>query len=556
MTAKGRYDVLQSDRQQFLDKAWEASQLTLPYLIRRDDEYTKGAKVLKTPWQSVGAKGVVTLASKLMLALLPPQTTFFKLQVDESGIPEGLFEKNPGIKTEMDTSFAKIERTIMESIAASDDRVVVHQALKHLVVAGNALIYMNKDQLKLYPLNRYVVDRDGSGNVIEIVTRETVSKKLVEKFLPENKPNHPAGEYETNPGECDVYTHVKRENNRVVWHQEIYGKVIPSSYGKAPLDKNPWLPLRFNYVDGEAYGRGRCEEFLGDLKSLESLSQALVEGSAAAAKVVFVVSPSSTTKPATLAAAGNGAIVQGRPDDIGVVQVGKTADFRTAFEQSQVFVKRLSEAFLVMNVRDSERTTAEEVRMTQQELESQLGGLFSLLTVEFLVPYLNRKLAQLQKSKAIPKLPSDLVKPTIVAGVNALGRGADREALTEFLQTISQTMGPEALQKYISPEEVIKRLAGSMGIDQLGLVKGMEQVKGEQQEQMAMQSQMDQDLALTKQASQFAQLPNDRSQTSQTPEAPQAAGTSPTPGAGGAPPTEGAPSPGQGPGPQIPSIPG
>ena len=539
MAAKDRYDVLQSDRQQFLDKAWEASQLTLPYLIRRDDDYTKGTKVLKTPWQSVGAKGVVTLASKLMLALLPPQTTFFKLQVDETGIPNQLFEQNPGIKTEMDTSFAKIERTIMESIAASDDRVVVHQALKHLVVAGNALIYMNKGQLKLYPLNRYVVDRDGNGNVVEIVTRETVSKKLVEKILPEYKPNHPAGNYETNPGECDIYTHVKRDNNRVVWHQEVYGKVIPSSYGKAPLDKNPWLPLRFNYVDGEAYGRGRCEEFLGDLKSLESLSQALVEGSAAAAKVVFVVSPSSTTKPSVLAAAGNGAIVQGRPDDIGVVQVGKTADFRTAFEQSQVFVKRLSEAFLVMNVRDSERTTAEEVRMTQQELESQLGGLFSLLTVEFLVPYLNRKLDVLQKAKAIPKLPTDLVKPTIVAGVNALGRGADREALTEFLQTISQTMGPEALQTYINPEEVIKRLAGSMGIDQLGLVKGMDQVEGEKQQQMQQQAAMDQQLALTKQASQFAQLPNDGNQTNQTNQAAAQVPAQPSP-EGAAPPAPGA----------------
>jgi hypothetical protein len=514
MKAKQRYDVLQSDRQQFLDKAWEASQLTLPYLIRRDDEYTKGNKVLKTPWQSVGAKGVVTLASKLMLALLPPQTTFFKLQIDESGIPPGLFEKNPSVKTEMDTSFAKIERTIMESIAASDDRVVVHQALKHLVVAGNALIFMNKNQLKLYPLNRYVVERDGNGNVVEIITKETVSKKLVEKFLPDYEPNHVANEYDTNPGECDIYTHVKRDNNRVTWYQEVYGKVIPSSYGKSPLDKNPWLPLRFNYVDGEAYGRGRVEEFMGDLKSLESLSQALVEGSAAAAKVVFVVSPSSTTKPATLAAAGNGAIVQGRPDDIGVVQVGKTADFRTAFEQSQVFQKRLSEAFLVMNVRDSERTTAEEVRMTQQELESQLGGLFSLLTVEFLVPYLSRKLDQLQKSRAIPKLPNDLVRPTIVAGINALGRGADRESLSEFLQTLSQSMGPEALQTYINPEEVIRRLAGSMGIDQLGLVKGMDQVKSERQEQMQQQASMDQDLALTKQAAQLQQLPNDPSQTS------------------------------------------
>ena len=195
-----------------------------------------------------------------------------------------------------------------------------------------------------------------------------------------------------------------------------------------------------------------------------------------------------------------------------------------------------------MNVRDSERTTAEEVRMTQQELESQLGGLFSLLTVEFLVPYLSRKLDMLQKSRAIPKLPTDLVKPTIVAGINALGRGADRESLTEFLQTISQTMGPEALQTYINPDEVIRRLAGSMGIDQLGLVKGMDQVKGEQQEQMQQQASMDQDLALTKQASQFqANNPNDPSQAGSPPEEGAAPLSPQASGEGGAPPALGGP---------------
>ena len=118
------------------------------------------------------------------------------------------------------------------------------------------------------------------------------------------------------------------------------------------------LVLRFNHVDGEVYGRV-AEEFLGDLKSLEALSQAIVEGSAAAAKVVLTVSSSSTTKPQTLAKAGNGAIIQGRPDDIGVVQVGKTADFSTAYQMIGSLTQRLNEAFLILNVRDSERTTAE-----------------------------------------------------------------------------------------------------------------------------------------------------------------------------------------------------
>ena len=483
MTAKKRYDALLGYRSEYLNQADTAARLTLPYLIRDEEQFRGGTHDLKTPWQSIGAKGVVTLASKLMLALMPVQTSFFKLQLDDSQLGEDV---TPQVKTELDLSFAKIERTILEAIAASDDRVVIHQALKHLVVSGNALIFMGKEGLKLYPLNRFVIDRDGNGNVIEIVTKEKIAKKLLAHVLDDYEVPEDSDDAERE--DCDVFTHIKRDNNSFVWHQEVYDKIIPNSRGKAPIDTNPWIHLRFNTVDGEAYGRGRVEEFVGDLKSLEALSQAIVEGSAAAAKVVFVVSPSSTTKPQTLAAAGNGAIVQGRPDDIGVVQVGKSADFATAYNMIQQLEKRLSEAFLILTVRQSERTTAEEVRMTQMELEQQLGGLFSLLTVEFLVPYLNRKLSVFEKSGQIPKLPKDMVKPTIVAGVNALGRGQDREALGQFLTTISQTMGPEATQQYINPEEVIKRLAAAQGIDILNLVRTMEEIQGEaqQQQQQAM----------------------------------------------------------------------
>ena len=198
-------------------------------------------------------------------------------------------------------------------------------------------------------------------------------------------------------------------------------------------------------MDGEDYGRGRVEEFLGDLKSLEALSKALVEGSSAAAKVIFLVSPSSTTKPQTIAQADNGAIVQGRPDDVAVVQVAKQADFSTAMNMAERIERRLADAFLILQVRDSERTSAEEVRLTQLELEQQLGGLFGLLTVEFLVPYLNRTLLVLERSKQLPKIPKDLVRPQIVAGVNALGRGEDEKSLTQFITTITQTVGPEAV---------------------------------------------------------------------------------------------------------------
>ena len=97
-TARQRYSKLTSGRTAFLDVALDCAKLTLPTLMLNEEqkaEYTK----FKTPWQSVGAKGVVTLASKLMLGLLPPSTSFFKLQLDDSKLG---VEIPPEAKSEMD----------------------------------------------------------------------------------------------------------------------------------------------------------------------------------------------------------------------------------------------------------------------------------------------------------------------------------------------------------------------------------------------------------------------------------------------------------------------
>ena len=181
--------------------------------------------------------------------------------------------------------------------------------------------------------------------------------------LPEPNPNAVGDDGHKDGGvdeDVEVYTYVRMNDKKTqwIWHQEAYGKRIPGTEGSAPKNSNAWLVLRFNTVDGEDYGRGRVEEVIGDLRALESLSQALVEGSSVAAKVVFLVSPSSTTKPQTLAQAGNGAIVQGRPEDVQVVQVGKSADFATAAQMAQTLERRIGDSFLQLNVRQSERTTA------------------------------------------------------------------------------------------------------------------------------------------------------------------------------------------------------
>jgi hypothetical protein len=72
-----------------------------------------------------------------------------------------------------------------------------------------------------------------------------------------------------------------------------------------------------------------------------------------------------------------------------------------------------------------------------------------------------------------------------------------------FLSTVGQSLGPEMLMKFIHPEEAIKRLAASVGIDTLKLIKTME----EQQAELGQMQQQQMIGNLTGQAGQLAKAP-------------------------------------------------
>jgi hypothetical protein len=437
-----------------------------------------------TPFQSIGAEGVNNLSSKLLMSLLPPNAPFFRLVVDNSELEAMLADK----RSEAEEGLAKIERMVMQEIEVRGLRVPVAEALKQLLVTGNVLLYLPpKERIRVFRLDRYVVKRDAMGNVLEIVIKESLSPLA----LPES-----AKEIVTDPDsdsptkDLDLYTCVKFTGKNWKVHQELEGQIVPGSEGTFAKNKNPFLALRFTSMDGEDYGRGYVEEYLGDLKSLESLTQSIVEGSAAAAKVLFLVRPNGTTRVKTLAESPNGAIVTGDDNDVSSLQLGKSQDFNVAQQTIQMLQTRLSRVFLMNSSirRDAERVTAQEIRVAHQELEIALGGVYAVLSQEFQLPLVELLMHKMQKENKIPKLPDEGLKPLIVTGVEALGRGEDLNKLQQFLQTLLP-LGPEVMQE-LNLSDYISRLAGSLGIDIEGLVKDEEQKQLEAQAQEAKQTQM------------------------------------------------------------------
>jgi hypothetical protein len=486
LTLAARYQRLIERRRPFLERARECARYTLPFLMppeghSRDTHF-------KTPWQGVGARGVNNLASKLLLALLPPNSPFFRLVIHDGAL-ERIIEEE-GLKADIDATLGQIERLIMTEIETSALRVGVFEALKHLIVTGNSLLYLSPTQgLRVFHLDCYAVRRDPVGHVLEIMTLEKIDPRLLPQEVRSAAPSE-SKEPLSDEKPLDLYTRIVLKENQWQVSQEANKIKLPDSYGLYPLDRSPWIPLRFIRVDNEDYGRGFVEEYLGDLKSLEVLTQAIVEGSAASAKVLFLVKPNSTTHEKTLAEAPNGAIRSGSADDVSVLQVQKHADFAVAKNTMDDITQRLSFAFLLNSSiqRKGERVTAEEIRHMAGELEDALGGVYSILSQEFQLPLIHRLMYQMEKAGMLPQLPKGIIKPMIITGLEALGRGHDLTKLESFvddLTRLGQAM-PEILMR-LNASDLIQRLATARGIETHGLIKSDEQILAEQQQQAAQQ---------------------------------------------------------------------
>ena len=333
-TAAQRYDDLAQDRDYYLSRGRACARLTIPYLIPTSSEPVPDTKeTFPVPWNGIGARGVLNLASRMLLGLLPPTQQFFRFSLDEAELArQGV---SPEDKSSFETVLSQIERQVLREIEASNDRVVFHEALLHLIVGGNCLLHIAPEGLRCFHLNRFVCQRDPMGNPLEVViceqlAIETLPEKIQELVRAKDDDDdvtsgliddvvNPVPRRD-NGDTVRIYTYIQWERNgqgkkgTVKWHQEVNNKVIPGSEFSRPEEVSPWLPLTMIRADGQQYGISYVETAaLADLQTVEALCQAIAEGSLASSKILFLVKPSGVTKAANLANSPNGAFVTRRP---------------------------------------------------------------------------------------------------------------------------------------------------------------------------------------------------------------------------------------------------
>lgn len=485
VSAKGRFSHLSPSRSAVIKRAEEAALRTIPSLFVREGHVE--STDLPTPYQGDGARAVNSLAAKLVLAMFPPNARFFKLGLARS-VLRAL--ENQGIdKDEVIATLAEIEEDVVEFIEATNMRATAFETFRQLLVPGNFLIWINKEgEFTGIGLRNFIVVRDPTGNTLEIIAKQEVSPLTLSDEVRAACGVAPPDE-KTQEKNVEVYTRMHRENGKFSLYQEINEKEVPGTRGTYPLDAPPLIPLRWTQVHGEDYGRGMVSEYQGDFNALDDLARDLLKGSAAAAKLIYLLNPSSAMTPKQLSSAKSGDFIRGKREDVNALTLDKYADFRVALGRLGAVESSIAKTFLQASTvqRNAERVTAEEIRFLAQELEDALGGSYSALVQTLQAPVLRRIMAVMTAKGMLPDLPKKDLKITITTGLEALGRGHELQKIRTFVGVAKETVGEEEATLHLKTTPTLEKIAVAVGLNPKEHVKSADEVAAEKQ-RMAMQS--------------------------------------------------------------------
>jgi hypothetical protein len=477
--AKKLYDKLSEKRVNYLNRAEDASKLTIPQLYTGTYDGTDEGNSYGNPYQSLGARGVNNLANKIILTLFPPATAFFKMGVD----PITLKAMGKG-EGQINQALQVLEKSIVNEMEISQLRSALVDSLKHGIVAGSVVLHVPEtDSPKVYSLDSFAIKRSKSKKILKLIIKECMmysefDKDVQKQLVDSNKLKESQRE---GKDALDVYTVIKREDDGMYSvHQDILDMEIDGTQGRYKEGDLPYIFVPF--VDrGESYGRSYLEDYIGDLNSYEGLRQSVLEAAAESARILYLIKPNATLTPKKLQSANSGDVIQGNPDDVGVLQADKRLDLQIAQAEMEILRLDLSTLFLLDSSvrRNAERVTAEEIRRVSQELEVALGGIYSTLANVLQEPLVNLYLNRLKKKGTINSALKDSIELEVTTGSAALGRGTEFNSITAFTQAAQAVLGDQ-FSSVVKMPELIARIANSLDIGTSELIKTEEEIQAEQ----------------------------------------------------------------------------
>lgn len=491
---------------------------TLPYLFPQDN-LTKSAE-LPVEIDSIGAQGVNHLANRIISTLFPAKSLFFRLRIDqemrdmmEAAMAQAGMGSSPDqIKAELETALQEAQEQLTKAENRAADRLNMVQfrpqainAMKLLIVTGNALVYHPDDDspVQVYSIRNYSVVRDCSGEVVEIMTRESrafetfnteVQNALkaddsYKQLYAHNKVNgktHAKGYNDAT--EVTIYTQIILEDDgkyHVYQHADDIPLPTRATYTKSSLR---WIPLVWNLIQGEDYGRGLVADFGGAFHALQVLNSSLLNTAAIMGDIKFFVKPTSMVDVEAVQNSLPGSYHVGNPDDIGTALINLGNNYQILQTGVDRFQRQIAQAFMLTQAltRDAERVTATEITRDVDELEASNAGVYSRYASGW-----QQHLARMLLNDIGFDGVGDGIEPDVITGMDNLSRAGEAQNMRMFLADLGMlNTVPEDIRQGIKTNRFIKSMGDLHQVEYSAWIMTDEELQAVRQQQAMEQQQL------------------------------------------------------------------
>jgi len=469
-----RWEQLKTKKTSILTYCEQYARWTLPYVFPLDST-SVATEALPIAQDSIGAKGTNHLANKIISTLFPAKSLFFRLTIDQemrdiiekamkaddpAGDPDDLKQKLEVQVTAAEGELLKAEHRVEDHLDMVHFRPEAINVAKQLIITGNSLVYFPEDKspVQVYNLRNFSVCRDVAGEVVEMMTRdqrafETFSKDVQDQLTADAafKRLHKGNKDYQHDTNVTIYTSVKLHDDgkyHVTQYADDVKLDVDASYTKTECR---WVPLVWNMVQGEDYGRGLVADYAGAFHAINVLSNSLLNIAAVMGDIKIFVDPKSMIDINRLEASASGSYHAGTPDAIGTAKFDKLSEAQFIQAMIERYEKQIAAAFMLTSdlTRDAERVTAQEIQQNVDELETSNSGIYSRLAATW------------QYATAMIALHDtdfhgvgDGIVPKIITGMDSLSRAGEAYNIRLFMQDLAMlnTVPPEILAAIKKPQ--------------------------------------------------------------------------------------------------------
>lgn len=444
---------------------------TVPSMFPRANEQSSE---LGYDYQALGAQLTLNLVSKMMAVMFNPTQPFYKAELTTEQYNVLLQSDQFKDKSAVDAAMANIEKNGIKKFEANGGRAAAIQALTLCIITGNALLWQRDDKYRVLSYRDYDVRYDAWNTMTDMVLREIVQvgnlPDRLYKLLTETYG------YDSTAF-VELYTGAKRIDGKyVVWQEVEDIAVLDEEYGVYKPEDLPFSPVRWSSSPGRDAGIGLTELLAGDWHMFRTLAETDIDLLALMTDILTLVDTQQGVKVADIQSAQTGGYIAGKKDALTSHSHDVSGSLQDVEVKAAQVIRRLSQAYLFTGniIRDSERTTAEEVRIVTGEIaQLHMGPYVSL------GDGLQRPIATFQLNGAVPALGN--IHPQILTGVHELTRAAELDAHRGVWNDLIMLGNiPAHISQYLKIDSQINTIAAGWGVDYSTTINTKAEVDAEQ----------------------------------------------------------------------------